>query len=498
MHLSGPFSRLRVTAPSGTALFRICLLAFAAWAAWLFFQQSRLGIVYPYPLDYGEGAVLDQAMRLFGRQTIYRTNFSAPPYVINVYPPVYLAAQIPFLALWGPAFWYGRLISVLSALATALLITATLHEFLRSWERSALAGLTFMVIPYVLHWAHLFRVDTLALFLSWAGLFVIVRWPKERWSLFAAAGLMVASVYTRQSYVLAAPLASFCWLWSQNNWKRAATFAALTGSLILGIFVLLNVATGSAFFYNTITVLNKQTLNMATLWYFVLEVSEHLPILLVAAGGLVITQIPRANRNGAAALILPYLAGSLISALTISKPGSNVNYLLEFAAAISFAAILLIDWLKRWPWLHILGLALLAVQIYSLAVWLGTDYYQARLADPHMENEQIMQLIHQTSGPVLTDEYIGLLLLDHRPVYIQPFDFTMLAQNGMWDQQPFLDMLDRREFALIILYDQSTGLLRQRWTKQMLEHIRQNYQQIHPLTTDVDPGGFDEIYVKRP
>lgn len=471
--------------------FYILLFVFQTWAAIIFLQHGWSAISYPYQLDYGEGAVLDQVVRLSDWQPIYRTDLSIPPYVINVYPPVYLVAQLPFISLWGPAFWYGRAISLISTLAITLLITLTLHEFIENWAASIVGGLTFIAIPYVIHWAPLFRVDTLALFFSWGALLVIVRWPKERWSFFVTTLLLVASIYTRQSYLLAAPITTFCWLLVQSGWKRALSFLALLVSLVLGVFIVLNLATSRGFFFNTITILGKQTISTDTIWYYAQDVSNHMPYLLITTGMLVVMACTRIFESRSKAFIIPYLIGTFISALTIGKPGSNINYLIEFAAAISFSTAIIIVWLKRWRWLHILSLILLTLQICALIQWIKTDYYSSHYAEAYSESPQIMQLIQQTHGPVLTDEYLGLLLLDHRPVYIQPFDFSVLAKNELWNQQPFLDMLDRREFELIIIYSPYDGLVKQRWTKQMLEHINQNYEQVQSV-------GNNKIFRKRP
>jgi len=468
----------------------VALFALQIWATVLFVQNGWKAIADPYQLDYGEGAVLDQAVRLAEGQPIYRTDLSTPPYVINVYPPLYLAAQVPFLKWWGPAFWYGRAMSVLSACLAALLIVLTLRHITKTWIESILGGLMCLAIPYITYWATLFRIDTLGLFLSWGALFTIVRWPKARWSFLIGAFLFVAAIYTRQSYLLAAPLTAACWLWAQSGWRRALAFLMLLGGLSLGIFLALDLATGGGFYFNTITILKKQVLSQDILRYYVEEISTRLPLLLIAAGALGVAAL-KTRENSLRAFALPYLIGSFASAATIGKPGSNVNYLIEFAAALSISAALLILWLKRWPWLRNLALVLFALQTYLLIQWSQGDYPLAHYATPHIESPQIAQLIHLAKGPVLTDEYIGLLLFDHRPVYIQPFDFATLSKNGSWDQQPFLDMLDRREFALVILYNPSDSLLRQRWTKEMLQHIRQNYPQVEHLRDN-------EIYTRSP
>src|SRR5260370_26528367 len=62
-------------------------------------------------MDYGEGPLLDQTMGLGHLESIYHVNPTSPPYTVSNYPPVYPLALSPLGRVWGPAFWYGRLLS---------------------------------------------------------------------------------------------------------------------------------------------------------------------------------------------------------------------------------------------------------------------------------------------------------------------------------------------------------------------------------------------------
>ncbi|MBA2713755.1 MAG: hypothetical protein H0U55_09425, partial [Rubrobacteraceae bacterium] len=49
----------------------------------LFLRHGWDALAFPYPLNYGEGPLLDQTVRLAQFQNIYRTDLSAPPYVVT-------------------------------------------------------------------------------------------------------------------------------------------------------------------------------------------------------------------------------------------------------------------------------------------------------------------------------------------------------------------------------------------------------------------------------
>src|SRR5690606_8441902 len=105
---------------------------------------------------------------------------------------------------FGPAYWYGRLISWGSMLLASAALTLLLYRFSRDRLAALSGGLLLLTIPYASVWAPLARIDALALGLSLTGLAVLVGWPERRWSLPVGALLLTAAVYSRQSYGLAA------------------------------------------------------------------------------------------------------------------------------------------------------------------------------------------------------------------------------------------------------------------------------------------------------
>ena len=82
---------------AATAIF---LLA-GAWAASLFARRGIAALAFPHPLNYGEGPLLDQAVRLQELQNIYPSDLSKPPYVISNYPPLFVLLQAPLVWAFG-------------------------------------------------------------------------------------------------------------------------------------------------------------------------------------------------------------------------------------------------------------------------------------------------------------------------------------------------------------------------------------------------------------
>ena len=124
------------------------------------------------------------------------------------------------------------LITLVSIGLATLFLVLTLRAITRSWLAGLAGGLMLPVIPYVLHWSALVRIDSFALALSMAGLFCVAQFPKSRFAGVLAAILIAAAVFTRQTYLLAAPLAAFFWLWgSGERYRRAGSLVRIAAVL---------------------------------------------------------------------------------------------------------------------------------------------------------------------------------------------------------------------------------------------------------------------------
>ena len=467
-------SRTRRVAPAvAPAVATAVLLLAQSWALMLFLRHGWDALAFPFPLNYGEGPLLDQAVRLASFEGIYSSDLARAPYTISNYPPFYLLVQAPFVWLFGPELWYGRLISLASVAATALLVALTLFTLTRDRIAAMAAGLTFPAIPYVLRWSSLGRVDLLGLALSWAGLFAVVRWPQRRRAMLAAAVLFVAAVLTRQTYVLAAPLTAFVWLLAQGQRRRALELAGLGCGLGLASFAALNVSTDGGFFLNTVTA-NINDFRWERVSFNALGAGLACPLLLL--GGLAFAW--RSPRDGVWWLVVPYLTLSVPSALLVGKVGSDVNYLLELSAALCLATGALIAWQRERPRLRAVLISLLALQVLALAQSsLVPSGLQDYVVDQEREVRQLSRIVAGAEGPVLTDEHMGLLPLNGKRIQFQPFEMTQLSRDG-WNQDRAVETIRDEEYAVVMMWEPpfARDIKRDRWTPEMLGAIETHYE----------------------
>lgn len=465
-----PKVRMRRVAPGvATAV----LLLAQGWAALLFLRHGWDALAFQFPLNYGEGPLLDQAARLANFENVYGPKLGEPPYTISNYPPFYLMVQAPFVWLFGPEFWYGRLISLLSTAATALFVALTLFTLTRDRIAAMAAGLTFPAIPYVLRWSSLARVDLLGLALSWAGLFVVVRWSEKRRAVVAASFLFVAAVLTRQTYVLAAPLTAFVWLVVQGRRRRALELAGISCGLGLASFAALNVTTDGGFFLHTVTA-NINEFRWERVSFNALSLLA-CPLLLL--GGLAFFGL--APRDRVWWLVGPYLILSIPSALLVGKVGSDVNYLLELSAALCLVTGALLAWQRERPRLRTLLISLLVVQVLALAQSsLVPSGLQDYVTEQEREVRQLSRIVAKADGPVLTDEHMGLLPLNGKQIKLQPFEMTQLSRDGAWEQGRAVRSIREQRYAVVMIWEPpfARDIKQDRWTDEMLAAVDDRYE----------------------
>jgi hypothetical protein len=384
--------------------------------------------------------------------------------------------QAPLAKFIGPGFWYGRLISILSAVSAAALISLILHTVTGDRIASAIGGLTLLAFPYLLQGSVLNRVDTLALALSLGGLYVTVRRPGHRQGPWVAGLLFTAAVFTNPRYLLAAPLTAFIWLWQLKHHKQAFRLVAILTGSCLGLFLSLNLVTQGGFYLNTVLA------NLTSFsWY---AVTGYWLNLYLNAGFLVIgcllfiviDRLGEATRSWS--LVVSYFLGATFMTLTASMVNASINDLFELAAALCLASGAFIAWGGESYWLKALLVFLLALQINALIDWSRREYIPTlmnKVTDTG-EVEQLAEYVQEAKGLILADEYMGLIPLTGRPLYFQPLEYKHLQAAGLWNEAPLVDSIERGGFQVILLYEpRDRSAISIRWTEGIRNAIYANY-----------------------
>jgi hypothetical protein len=254
----------------------------------------------------------------------------------------------------------------------------------------------------------------------------------------------------------------------------------MTGGLGLLLLGVLSALTGGGFLFHTVTA-NANEFRWELVTGNLSFMGGIMPLLLVAGAAFVVLGLR--TRPAAWWFVGTYLAAAIATAFLIGKIGSDVNYLLELSAALALAAGSLVGRYPSRPAVRTALLLALAVQVAIMVQ--ASQFTYARFQAGVIGNKdglaRLEEVVNDSNGPVLADEYAGLLPLEGRSIYLQPFEMTQLQRDGRWDQSPLLVSIERREFPAILIWKPpyAAGVYKERWTRGMLETIDENYRPTH-------------------
>ncbi len=480
---------------------------------------------FPFGLDYGEAPLTDQAARVIAGQTLYKANLNTPPYVVTNYGPLYPTAMALASRWTGlPMLTTGRIISLAAALLCTLLIGLFALKLTGDRLSGALAATLFLGNPLVIYWSSLARVDLLALCFSLSALYILYRRPRSwRW-LGVAVVLMIAAIYTRQTAIFAVPLAGAVWLWHVSP-RRSLVFLVTLSVVGLALFGLADLATAGGFYLNTV-VANANRYDLAHLGRMSGRFLQIWPFGILVAGLAAWQTLGRRRQPATAGQpvtvppflrygLTAYTVGALVSAFTVGKVGSNVNYFLDLMAALALWAGTSLTWGKRdrlavgltpirimaarapmpatgdgRKYSRCLGAAsagyldrLLAILLLAQLIWASIGNvisFNSSVIAQWQRVDESQALFAEiaaaaVTGPVLADDTMDMVVLAGQPLYLQPFEYAQLYHAGLWDPSALVTAIERRQFPLIITANPGTALNRERWPAPIMAAIEDRY-----------------------
>jgi hypothetical protein len=468
---------------------------------YIFFVVSALIAPLPFELDYGEGIVWQQALRIF-KPDAYGPIDQFPAIVFH-YPPVYHFTTRAIAFLFNcDMLLAGRLISrgatVAMILFTAVVISQAASS--RSWRYFAVAGLVGLLLPTITaidHWSRLMRVDMLAFALSLAGLaFGLRAYARPRW-IYAAAACFVAGVFTKQTS-LPAPAALFAvmlWLRPQTAIKGMATCVIASLIILIGGSLL----TGGGFFRHLL-LYNVNRVDWFRINLAINEIRNE--GLLVGTGVIALTvvfvgvakQLSAGRSQGrtirsvligddscsARVTLLVYGFIGALTPLMIIKIGSNVNYMIEFFVTVTLligaALIIIVERVVN----HnsksrdLVGLAfgmMLSCMLIVHAAQYKTKWPTQRyIANQQKVHNTLVAMMKSATKPIIADPMVALLRAG-KPVLWESAIFAELGSMGTWDQRPFLGMIANHDFAMFV----TDGYGGERYPSPIAEAIAADY-----------------------
>ncbi len=497
---------------------------------------------FPFDYDQGEGFELVDTVMFSHGQFPYQDTEVYPFYSSN-YPPLFHIIAAPFVWLFGPAYWYGRLLGFLGTLICASAIGYAVYRDGRHRGIAVLSGLAFLASNTIYHIGPLFRqhmtmvmFETLAVVVLAHASDIPDRSARRR-TLAAGIILLLAAGYTKQ-LAYATALAAFAFLFIRNP-RRAIVWGVGFAVVGAAIFVGLNAATHGQWWLQTVTAnvnafYPDQAVGLFRLWF-----SLH-GFLLVPALLYVIYEFYFDRLSIFSLWFVATTANSILA----GKWGAGDSYFATAIAALCllsglFAARtlthrwvfprhyltpLMIDPFRRLPGLAAVGLIVIPLLYigYGRAVLhLPTDGpifgpvaqtlgIESNARDPqhpfydsagHIAGGyadigyfttqadvdagwRIVDMVRTTDAPVLSEE-AAFNLLGGKPVLTNPTQLLNLAENGRFRGEALLKMIDDRAFGLIIMRAQF-------YPPTILSAIASGYHQ----TDTVPMNGFSYIILR--
>ncbi|MCC5848849.1 MAG: glycosyltransferase family 39 protein [Verrucomicrobia bacterium] len=413
---------------------------------------------HPFPVEYGEGVTLNWAQRLHTGAPLYPAiTESEFPQIHNPYPPLFPLAQslLARITSYDAPFVPGRLISLLSTLAAALMVGALVRRR-ASAGTAGIAACMFLLSPMLMRFGSMARVDPLGLALSFAAVLCLDRGQTPK-HLAAAAVLCAGALLVKPTFI-AAPLFLLCHLCSHRNARNIAVtlLAGIVPLLLTGLWLWQREYPQLLLHLWTLQGLPADFAGAFS--WFATFAGTHAPV--IALGVLWMCTEPATDR------LRLYACLTLIAPLlTAHITGSQENYLMETWAVLCVGAATL--WnaqCERAPkhavvWIGLMAQLALFLPVAPAPVFTRTYGQElppgSRSAwTPTQVDREIGQLLREElasmTGPMLSADP-GYLLLVQENLQYQPFQFERLGKAGQWSPGHLQEQIREGHFTLILL-----------------------------------------------
>lgn len=429
--------------------------------------QSLIIITYPYQVSYPEGLILNQVKLLLEGRQIYK-DINDYPLIVTNYPPVYLLFCAGLVKFFGVSFAWGRLITFLAALFVVFLIYKILLPKTKK-EIAIVSALLFISSSYIYKDTPFMRVDMLGLLFSLLGFYIFLH-LEQRNTTLCSIPFFLLSLYTKQTFI-AAPITISIWLFFTQR-KRSISFIFSMIISYLLIFILINHLTHGEFFrHNILYNLNIFELKQA-LKYYVRFLQNHAILFLFS-----IVFIFDTLRNKEFSIWSVYFIISAITGISVGKIGANTNYFFELIALSCILTGLSIGRLKNCIDEKKYFLFINSALVIQLILFLHMPFYSepAITRSDRQNAAELSRVVLNTDGSVISEDG-GIIVLNKKQVLFQPFEFTQLANQKLWNQDKFVNDIKNKRFSLLVFsFNIDCFFDKERLTPEMVDAIKENY-----------------------
>lgn len=439
-------------------------------ADWIFALQN------PYSFMY-EGPMLQLGEMVASGKNIYDpAKLVSEPWMICIYPPLYLLCAGLSVKLFGITYFPLRIFSMLCCVASAALSYRIFRWSDCNRPVSAAASAFFLSFNAVYGWTYVARPDMLVTFLCILLLerFMMIMNVPERINqnkyLLLLSGLSSLALFAKQQaavFIIAISL----FLLSSKHTKSAAKYFVFSIGLSAFFFLIAQMLTSGFFQHLSFLSLVKtdpQALiaNIAGLgfdWFKVLFALICIPLSLVFLKGKAdIRRLP----------LLLFIISATVAYFSMSIPGSNINHLFPALFALTWLIGMMMS--QTSPWLTPLVLLFACPSLVQIS---ETYRYGPLLLPYAKKSEMELKNYDLKDKLVLTDDPNFNYMTYSKPVFEDCVTFLNVWANRKNGFDELNKQISETKFAAIII--NAADMEGQGgpgwWPKQTVELIKNHY-----------------------
>ncbi len=427
---------------------------------WIVFNR----IQYPFELEWIEGGMVDQVLRIVNGQRVYGPpNIDFTPFL---YTPLYFYTSAAVTELFGGGFFPLRLVSCTASLLSFTLIYMIVkNETKNGWAAFISTGLFAATFRISGAWMDIGRVDSLFISL-WLLFIFFIRTQKSFAHAILAGCIATLAFMTKQTALfLCFPVMVFL-LFSDHKYGLTIL---LTFLILIGISTFLfNWASDGWYSFYIFSLLQSQHwIPFAFITFWKEDLLIHFPIVTVLA--LIFFMAIYKNKQENYYLWLSVLLGALVGTfVTRVKVGGYDNVLLPLCAIFSIMFGLgIAKLLKKIAQLpsgssQRMQVIILTACIIQFSILYYNPFAQVPSAQDRQAGDEFVRLISQVNGEV----YIA----DHG--YIPQFaQKTSYAHHSViWD----IARGNENNDSNVIITDQINNLLKQQYFEMIVFDSQEN------------------------
>ncbi len=437
-------------------------------------------LIYPYEVEWMEGAMLDHVVRIVAGKPIY----SAPSieFIPWLYPPLYYYVVAASVKIFGMGFFAGRIVSFLSTIFIALALTWTVRRVTKDRILSFLTfALYFATDAATGYYFDIVRNDAFFTLVIVTAMVTAVVFRGYKAAITTGIILTLGFLTKQQAIFFLPPLAIYLWF---RNPKESIAFV-LTSVVIAVIAVVeLNISTGGWSNYYMFTIPSAKRVNIVWMRLFDVFPDYALgPLAVCTLAVLIHSRLSKSlpstrsvagerRTNGVPGgwfgfvttipglLTMMSLASLAAGAMSLANEGGYRNVMMPFVAFIIPMLPIAMHELREWK------------PELSRYIYLPILFQFAALYFNPLSETMVIASAHQRSGG---DQFMAKLRTIPGEVYI-PYHGYITRQVGKESHAQLLATLDvlrvHDTTARRLQADFDTAMARHRFSAVILEECR--------------------------